>query len=92
MARFHNIDGVLVQFTSEEETDSDAKEAAWAAGANDRAAVQVREERDALLTACDWMACSDVTMSTAWRDYRQLLRDVPSQLPSEITWPTKPDA
>ena len=56
------------------------------------AAVQVREKRDALLAACDWMANSDVTMSTAWRDYRQSLRDVPSQagFPNTITWPTKP--
>jgi hypothetical protein len=51
----------------------------------------VREERDAKLTACDWRASSDVTMSDAWRTYRQALRDVPSQLPSTtITWPTEP--
>ncbi len=90
MPRFHNIDGEMVQFTAEEETVRDAEEQAWSDGANDRAAVDVREERDAKLTATDWRASSDVTLSTAWRDYRQALRDVPSQLPGAITWPTEP--
>ena len=92
MTRFHNIDGERVQFTAEEEAVFNAEEQAWSEGANDRAAIEVREQRDALLAACDWMANSDVTMSTAWRDYRQSLRDVPSQagFPNTITWPTKP--
>jgi hypothetical protein len=90
MPRFHNIDGVSVQFTDAEETARDAEEQAWADGANDRAAVQVREERDAKLSACDWRASSDVTLSTEWRTYRQALRDVPAQLPGAITWPSQP--
>tara|TARA_R110000823_G_scaffold121216_1_gene246213 strand:+ start:597 stop:872 length:276 start_codon:yes stop_codon:yes gene_type:complete len=90
MPRFHNINGEQVQFTEAEETARDAEEQAWAAGANDRAAAQVREERDDKLAVCDWRASSDVTMSDAWRDYRQALRDVPSQLPGAITWPTEP--
>ena len=91
MPRFHNINGQSVQFTAAEETARDAEEQAWADGANDRDAALVRKERDALLAACDWRASTDVTMSTAWRDYRQALRDVPSQLP-DVTWPTAPDA
>tara|TARA_R110001606_G_scaffold208023_1_gene355619 strand:- start:283 stop:558 length:276 start_codon:yes stop_codon:yes gene_type:complete len=90
MPRYHNINGQSVQFSADEETARDAEEAAWAAGANDRQAAQVREERDAKLAATDWRASSDVTLSTAWRDYRQALRDVPSQLPGAITWPTEP--
>lgn len=90
MARFYNLNGTKVQFTAAEEIARDAEEQAWADGANDRAAAQVREERDAKLAACDWMASSDVTLSTAWRDYRQALRDVPSQLPGAVTWPTEP--
>ena len=82
----------MVQFLADEETARDAEEQAWANEANDRTAAQVREKRDALLAACDWRASSDVTMSNAWRDYRQELRDVPSQLPNDITWPTAPDA
>ena len=92
MPRFHNINGERVQFTADEEAARDAEEQAWADGANDRAAAQVREERDAKLTACDWMANSDVTMSDDWRTYRAALRDVPAQagFPNSVTWPTEP--
>lgn len=92
MPRFHNIDGVTVQFTVAEESARDAEDQAWADGANDRAAAEVREERDAKLAVCDWMANSDVTMSDAWRTYRAALRDVPAQagFPASVTWPTKP--
>tara|TARA_R110000803_G_scaffold42055_1_gene90242 strand:- start:9 stop:290 length:282 start_codon:yes stop_codon:yes gene_type:complete len=92
MPRYHNINGERVQFTAAEETARDAEEQAWADAADTRSAVQVREERDALLTATDWMANSDVTMSDDWATYRQALRDVPSQagFPNTITWPTKP--
>ncbi len=90
MPRYHNINGQSVQFSADEETARDAEEAAWAAGANARAAAQVRKDRDAKLAATDWRASSDVTLSTAWRDYRQALRDVPSQLPGAVTWPTEP--
>ena len=37
MPRYHNINGNRVQFTAEEETARDAEEAAWEAGAFDRA-------------------------------------------------------
>lgn len=92
MTRYHNINGERVQFTAAEEVAFDAKEQAWEAGADDRAAVQVRKERNAKLTACDWRASSDVTMSDAWRTYRAALRDVPAQagFPNSITWPTEP--
>ena len=92
MPRFHNIDGVNVQFTEAEETARDAQEQAFADGANDRAAAQVRQERDAKLAGTDWMANSDVTMSDAWRTYRQALRDVPTQagFPTDVTWPVEP--
>ena len=90
MTRYHNINGQSVQFTPQEEAARDEEEAAWAAGAATRQAAEVRKERDALLAATDWRASSDVTLPTAWRDYRQALRDVPSQLPGAVTWPTEP--
>ena len=68
MPRFHNINGEQVQFTEAEETARDAEEQAWAAGANDRAAAQVREERDDKLAVCDWRASSDVTMHLLRQD------------------------
>ena len=54
----------------------------------------LREERDRRLAETDWMANSDVTMSSAWTTYRQALRDVPAQDGvtglDDVTWPTKP--
>ena len=61
----------------------------------------LRVERDARLTACDWRASSDLTISDAWKTYRQALRDLPaSASPSldsnydldltSVTWPTEP--
>jgi len=92
MELFHIIDGTKVLFTAEEEAEWNAVNAAAAANADNVAAAQVREERDALLAVCDWRASSDVTMSDAWRTYRTALRDVPAQagFPNSITWPTEP--
>ena len=95
MARFHNINGNRVQFTAEEETARDAEELAWTNDASNRRMAELRRQRDALLTETDWMANSDVTMSDAWKTYRQALRDITSQTPSDdalsnITFPTKP--
>jgi hypothetical protein len=55
----------------------------------------LREERDRRLAETDWMANSDVTMSSEWTTYRQALRDVPEQDGvtglDDVTWPTKPE-
>jgi len=54
---------------------------------------QVRMERDMLLQQTDWRASSDLTLSDDWKDYRQALRDVPTQSdPFNITWPTAPSS
>lgn len=92
MTRYHATPEGNVPFTAEEEAEWDAMEAAYAAGADDRKAEEVRQERDQLLQQTDWMANSDVTMSDDWRTYRQALRDIPSQegFPNTVTWPTKP--
>jgi len=51
----------------------------------------IREQRDEKLHETDWRASSDLTMSDAWKTYRQALRDIPTQSdPYNITWPTKP--
>ena len=51
-----------------------------------------RATRDALLTATDFYALSDVTMSSAMATYRTALRNVPAQseFPATISWPTAP--
>jgi len=56
------------------------------------AETNVRAKRDSLLQETDWMALSDITMSSDMTAYRQALRDIPSQegFPFNVTWPTLP--
>ena len=95
MPRYHNINGVKVQFTAEEETAWDAKEKAWADGALDRALVGLRNKRNSLLAETDWWGASDNTMTDAQKKYRQDLRDLTNGLDTvdkinAVVWPTKP--
>ena len=95
MPRYKMVDNKIVAFTPAEEATRDAEEKAWADGAPARRMANLRQQRDQLLAETDWMGNSDVTMSSAWSTYRQALRDITSQTPSDdalsnITWPTKP--
>ena len=95
MTRYHNIANQRVAFTAEEEKARDAEELAWTNDAPNRRMAELRRQRDALLVETDYMALGDVTMSDAWKTYRQALRDITSQTPtddrlSNITFPTKP--
>ena len=59
-------------------------------------AAEARVKRNLLLSSADYEVnrCEDVAAnSTAWRAYRQELRDVPEQagFPENIDWPTAPD-
>ena len=95
MPRYHNINGVRVQFTAEEETARDVEEKAWADAAPARALADLRAKRNRLLAETDYYALSDVTMSDDMRTYRQDLRDLPEgkdtvEKCNNVTWPTKP--
>ena len=95
MPRYHNINGVKVQFTAEEETARDAEEKAWADGQLDRDLFELRQKRNNLLTETDWWGTSDNTMTADQTKYRKDLRDLPSGLDTvdnvkNVTWPTKP--
>lgn len=53
----------------------------------------VRDMRNALLAASDWTQVADAPVDqVAWAEYRQALRDVPSQegFPMQVEWPVKP--
>ena len=67
-------------------------EAAYQAQVDADAAERVRTDRDSRLAKTDWRACSDLTLSTEWTNYRQALRDVPAQsgFPHTVTWPDEP--
>jgi len=89
------VNGERVQLTSEEEKEVEAIEKAWADGTPSRRMSALREKRNGLLAETDWMANSDVTMSADWKTYRQELRDITKQTPtddelSNIKFPTNP--
>lgn len=56
----------------------------------------IRSRRNALLTACDWTQVADAPLTeeqkTAWRNYRQALRDIPQAFatPEDVVWPDSP--
>ena len=61
----------------------------------------LRIERDVRIAKTDWRASSDLTLSDAWKTYRQALRDLPASATpkldsnyeldfSSFTWPTEP--
>ncbi len=55
----------------------------------------VRKTRDSLLKSTDWTMISDTSVDqTAWKTYRQALRDIPETYkdkePSEVVYPTQP--
>ena len=61
----------------------------------------LRIERDARIAKTDWRASSDLTLTDAWKTYRQALRDLPASASpklnsnyeldfSSFTWPTEP--
>ena len=93
MARFRATAEGNIPFTPEEETERDAEEAAWAAGEDDRLAAAAREKRNSLLAESDWTQVADAPVDqNAWKNYRQVLRDIPDQpgFPLNVIWPTKP--
>ena len=61
----------------------------------------LRIERDIRIAKTDWRASADLTLSDAWKTYRQALRDLPASATpkldsrfeldlTSVTWPTEP--
>ena len=84
------LNGVTIKMTDEEiaaleaskPTDAEILARKWE---------NIRNQRNEKLKLTDWRAGSDLTLSDAWKTYRQALRDVPTQSdPDNITWPTEP--
>tara|TARA_E500000318_G_scaffold106811_1_gene115231 strand:+ start:719 stop:1018 length:300 start_codon:yes stop_codon:yes gene_type:complete len=99
MPRYHYIDGVRVQFTAEEEAQADLQLQEWNNGKFDRKMTFLREKRDALLNETDWIVTkakeTGATIPTAWKTYRQSLRDITQGLTTvdevnAVVFPTKP--
>ena len=76
MAYTHKmVNGEKVPLTDSEIKELEARDVEWAKGAYDRAIAGLRMERNNKLAQSDWMANSDVSMSSSWKTYRQELRD-----------------
>jgi len=53
-----------------------------------------RSKRNALLASSDWTQVADAPVDqSAWRTYRQALRDITEQegFPADVVWPTPPE-
>ena len=89
------VDGVEIEMTNAEIALKQAQDKANLEGTFVQRMALLRNKRKILLSETDWMANSDVTMSSDWRTYRQALRDITKTEPvdmalSNITFPTKP--
>ena len=95
------IEGGVVYLHKIEALDDSQKVAAQTARDN-ATAESTRAERNRRLAESDWMANSDVTMTDAWKTYRQALRDITKhsnwpylKMPApdgsgDNDWPVKP--
>jgi len=89
------VNGVQVELTAAEVTAMEEQAVAWEAGAFDRAMADLRQKRNALLSATDYLALSDNTLSSTTATYRQALRDITEGVTTltkakAVTFPTKP--
>jgi len=83
MANYNKmVDGKIIPLTDAEQTAREAKEKAWADGALDRELSSLRKMRNNMLAETDYMGLTDVTMTDAWKTYRQELRDITKGLDS----------
>ena len=88
------LNGTLVEMTDEQIAEYNARQPSddkilsnkWEA---------IRSRRNKLLAESDWIITKSletgVAVTDAWKNYRQALRDVPSQSDVDnISWPTEP--
>jgi len=90
------IDDKLVQLTDVEQKEFDDRNKEWADGQSDRDLVELRTQRNILLSETDWTALGDVTMSDKMKLYRQELRDITKTFQSmsdkDFKFPDKPES
>jgi len=89
------VDGIQIPLSAEEIAQRQAEEIAWNNGAFDRSLASLRQKRNALLSATDYLALSDNTLSAAMSSYRQSLRDLTEGLSTveqvnSVVFPVKP--
>jgi hypothetical protein len=95
MAEHKLVDGIQIPLSAEEIAQRQAEETAWNNGAFNRSLASLRQKRNALLSATDYLALSDNTLSAAMSSYRQSLRDLTEGLSTveqvnSVVFPVKP--
>ena len=92
MPRYKATSEGNIPYTVQEEAEADARDAAWLAGANNRAAEYNRNKRNALLAETDWTQIPDSALTdeakALWVTHRTALRN----LPAHENWPNLEDA
>ena len=93
------VDGVKVVLTDAEIAQRAAEEAAWNAGAFDRAMASLRAKRNALLKDSDYTVLADSVLTAVkkseWMTYRTALRNLTQGLDTiekvnNVAYPLKP--
>ena len=93
------VNGIQVPLTAKEIAQRQAEESAWLGGAYQRAMNDLRQKRNALLSATDYTQLPDVGFNAAERNaymiYRQALRDITNNIETaeqakSIVFPPKP--
>ena len=91
---YKNVDGVRIKMTSEEIAQRQADEKAYADDAPNRKLGSLRNDRTSLLEEADYKINTLVDNggdASAWRTYRQELRDITNTSDLDnVTFPTKP--
>ena len=90
------VNGQQIELTAEEIAAIAAQEQTWNDGAYDRKMSEIRQERDRLIAATDYLALSDQTLSEAMATYRQELRDITEgvttlEQANAVVFPDKPN-
>jgi len=84
MAKYkHNINGVEIDFTPEEEAIKDAETKAWNDAKADRKLSEIKKIRLQKLIESDYLGNSDVTMPDNIKTWRENLRNLPQNFSTE---------
>tara|TARA_R100001443_G_scaffold20635_2_gene32774 strand:+ start:71 stop:352 length:282 start_codon:yes stop_codon:yes gene_type:complete len=88
------VNNLIVEMTSDEVKAREAEEKTWADGATERKKNELRDTRKPLLEEADYkinILTDSGGDATAWRKYRQELRDITKASDLDnVTFPTKP--
>lgn len=91
IVKYREINGRIEQYAESAPVSNVAEPTA------EQQEMQVRVQRNSLLTLCDWTQLPDAPLTAeqkqAWAEYRQALRDVPEQagFPDAVIWPSTPE-